>query len=298
MRVAITGSTGLIGTALTHSLERDGHRVVRLVRRPPRRPDEVAWDPARQWVDAPGLAGCEAVVHLAGAGIGDHRWTAEYKKVIRDSRVHGTGAIAEAVASLDTPPRVLLSASATGIYGDTGEATADESTPPGRGFLAEVCQDWEEATGAAAEAGIRTVLLRTGVVVSARGGAWSRLIPLVKLGLGGRLGSGRQYWSFISLHDHIAALRHLIDSPDLAGPFNLTAPHPVTNREATEATGRVLKRPTLLPAPAPALRLVLGDMATEVLASQRVVPARLLESGFVFAHPDIESAVRAALADS
>lgn len=298
MRVAVTGSTGLIGRALTRALVRDGDEVVRLVRHPPRQPGEVEWDPARQRVDAAGLAGCEAVVHLAGAGVGDHRWTAAYKKEIRDSRVLGTGAIAEAVASLDTPPRVLLSASAIGVYGDTGERVVDENTPPGRGFLADVCQEWEAATGAATEAGVRTVLLRTGLVVSADGGAWARLFPLAKLGLAGRLGNGRQYWSFISLADHVAALRHLLRSSDLSGPFNLTAPHPVTNREATEATGRVLRRPALLPAPAPALRLALGEMATEVLASQRVVPRRLLESGFVFAHPDIESAVRAALAKS
>ncbi|MBO0656680.1 TIGR01777 family oxidoreductase [Streptomyces triculaminicus] len=298
MRVAVTGSTGLIGRALTRALVRDGDEVVRLVRHPPRQPGEVEWDPARQRVDAAGLAGCEAVVHLAGAGVGDHRWTAAYKKEIRDSRVLGTGAIAEAVASLDTPPRVLLSASAIGVYGDTGERVVDENTPPGRGFLADVCQEWEAATGAATEAGVRTVLLRTGLVVSADGGAWARLFPLAKLGLAGRLGNGRQYWSFISLADHVAALRHLLRSSDLSGPFNLTAPHPVTNREATEATGRVLRRPALLPAPAPALRLALGEMATEVLASQRVLPRRLLESGFVFAHPDIESAVRAALAKS
>ncbi|MEU5050905.1 TIGR01777 family oxidoreductase [Streptomyces sp. NPDC021096] len=298
MRVAITGSGGLIGRALVRSLESDGHRVVRLVRRPPRHPDEVEWDPARQWVDTRRLAGCEAVVHLAGAGVGDHRWTEAYKKEIRDSRVLGTAAIAEAVASLDTPPRVLLSASATGFYGDTGDRPVDESTPPGDGFLARVCQDWEEATGAATEAGVRTVLLRTGLVVSRGGGAWGRLFPLVKLGLGGRLGSGRQYWSFIALHDHVAALRHLLDSPALSGPVNLTAPHPVTNREATEATGRVLKRRTPFPAPAPALRLALGEMATEVLASCRVLPRRLLDSGFDFAYPDIESAVRAALDNS
>ncbi|MEX2981884.1 TIGR01777 family oxidoreductase [Streptomyces sp. C36] len=298
MRVAVTGSTGLIGRALTRALVRDGDEVVRLVRHPPRHPGEVEWDPARQRVDAAGLAGCEAVVHLAGAGVGDHRWTAAYKKEIRDSRVLGTGAIAEAVASLDTPPRVLLSASAIGVYGDTGERIVDENAPPGRGFLADVCQEWEAATGAATEAGVRTVLLRTGLVVSADGGAWARLFPLAKLGLAGRLGNGRQYWSFISLPDHVAALRHLLRSSDLSGPFNLTAPNPVTNREATEATGRVLRRPALLPAPAPALRLALGEMATEVLASQRVVPSRLLESGFAFAHPDIESAVRAALAKS
>ncbi|WP_171171799.1 TIGR01777 family oxidoreductase [Streptomyces sp. I05A-00742] len=296
MRIAITGSTGLIGTALVRSLEADGHRVTRFVRRAPRSEGEAEWDPRRQWVDARGLAGCEAVVHLAGAGVGDHRWTEAYKKEIRDSRVLGTAAVAEAVASLDTPPRVLVSASAIGVYGDAGDRALDEDSPPGRGFLAGVCQEWEEAAAPAAEAGVRTVLTRTGLVVSRDGGAWGRLFPLFRLGLGGRLGDGRQYWSFIALQDHIAALRHLLDTPGLSGPVNLTAPHPVTNREVTRTMGRVLRRPVLLPAPAPALRLALGEFASEVLASQRVLPRRLLDSGFRFAFPDAESAVRAALA--
>ncbi|QLE71765.1 TIGR01777 family protein [Streptomyces rectiverticillatus] len=298
MRIAITGSTGLIGTALVRSLRADGHEVVRLVRREPRARGEVSWDPLRQTVDASGLAGCTGVVHLAGAGVGDHRWTASYKKEIRDSRVLGTAAIAEAVASLDTPPRVLVSGSATGIYGDTGDRLADESTPPGRGFLADVCQEWEDAAGAAAEAGIRTVFARTGLVVAREGGAWGKLFPLFRAGLGGRLGNGRQYWSFIALQDHVAALRHLLEADDVAGPVNLTAPHPVTNRQVTEVMGRVLHRPALFPAPAPLLRLVLGEMAKDVLGSQRVVPRRLLDSGFSFTFPDVESAVRAALADT
>ncbi|KJY44058.1 epimerase [Streptomyces sp. NRRL B-1568] len=298
MRIAITGSTGLIGTALVRSLRADGHEVVRLVRREPRARDEIAWDPRRQWVDGAGLAGCEAVVHLAGAGIGDHRWSAAYKKELRDSRVLGTAAIAEAVTALDTPPRVLVSGSAIGFYGDTGDRTVDESAPPGHDFLAGLSQEWEEAAGAAVEAGVRTVFARTGVVLAREGGACGKLLPLFRAGLGGRLGNGRQYWSFISLHDHIAALRHLLADAALSGPVNLTAPHPATNREVTAALGRVLHRPTLLPAPAPALRLVLGEMAGTVLSSQRVAPRRLLDSGFTFAHPDIESAVRAALGHS
>ncbi|MGK5642125.1 TIGR01777 family oxidoreductase [Streptomyces sp. URMC 126] len=296
MRIAITGSTGLIGTALVRSLEADGHRVTRFVRRPPRGEDEAEWDPKRQRVDTRALAGCEAVVHLAGAGVGAHRWTEAYKREIRESRVLGTAAVAEAVASLDTPPRVLISASATGFYGDAGDRVLDEDSPPGRGFLAGVCQEWEAATAPATEAGVRTVLTRTGLVVSRRGGAWGRMFPLFRLGLGGPLGNGRQYWSFISLRDHIAALRHLLDTPALSGPVNLTAPEPVTNREVARTMGRVLHRPALLPAPAPALRLVLGELASDVLAGQRVVPRRLLDSGFRFAHPDVESAVRAALA--
>jgi uncharacterized protein (TIGR01777 family) len=295
MRIAVTGSTGLIGTALRRSLLADGHQVVRLVRRPSRSEDEVSWDPRRQYVATAGLVGCDAVVHLAGAGIGSHRWTDSYKREIRDSRVLGTSAIAEAIASLATPPRVFVSGSAIGFYGDTGGREVDESAPPGDGFLADVCVRWEEAAAAAEAAGIRTVFARTGLVVAREGGAWERLFPLFRLGLGGRLGDGRQYWSFIALHDHIAALRHIIATEELSGPVNLTAPNPVTNREVTRVMGRVLHRPALLPAPAPALRLVLGELSTDVLGSQRVLPRRLLDSGFSFAFPHIEQAVRAAL---
>ncbi|MCG0290838.1 TIGR01777 family oxidoreductase [Streptomyces sp. PSAA01] len=295
MRIAVTGSSGLIGTALVRSLHEDGHQVVRLVRRPPRAQEEVEWDPKREWVDTKGLMGCEAVVHLAGAGVGDRRWTDAYKKEIRDSRVLGTAALAEAIASLDTPPRVLVSGSAVGFYGDTGERAVDESAPPGHGFLPDLCQDWEEAAAAAQEAGVRTVFTRTGLVISAEGGAWGRLFPLFKLGLGGRMGSGRQYWSFISLRDHVAALRHILDTPELTGPVNLTAPAPVTNREITAAMGRVLRRPTLFTVPAPALRIALGEMSGDVLGSVRAIPRRLLDSGFSFTHPHVDEAIKAAL---
>ncbi|MEO3973053.1 TIGR01777 family oxidoreductase [Streptomyces sp. CAU 1734] len=295
MRIAIAGSSGLIGTALAHSLRSDGHEVVRLVRRPARAGDEVRWDPDRQFVDTAGLAGCGAVVNLAGAGVGDHRWTPEYRRRIRDSRVLGTAALAEAVASLDTPPRVLLNGSAVGYYGDTGSRTVDETAPPGEGFLPGVCVEWEEAAAPAEEAGIRTAFARTGLVVSRRGGAWARMFPLFRAGLGGRLGSGRQYWSFISLHDEVAALRHILDTESLSGPVNCTAPFPVTNREITAAMGRVLRRPAVLAVPAPVLRTVLGEMAEDVLGSQRAVPRRLLDSGFSFAFPDIDDAITAAL---
>ncbi|MFF9480192.1 TIGR01777 family oxidoreductase [Streptomyces sp. NPDC014733] len=293
MRIAITGSTGLIGSALVRSLRADGHTPVRLVRRPPAAPDEVLWDPRRQEVDTAGLAGCEAVVHLAGAGVGDHRWTAAYKREIHDSRVLGTAALASALASLDTPPRVFVCGSAIGYYGDTGSRRTDETAPAGTGFLPELCVDWEDAAAPAEAAGIRTVFARTGLVVARSGGAWGRLFPLFRLGLGGRLGDGGQYWSFIALHDHVAALRHLIDG-DLAGPVNLTAPEPVTNREVTAAMGRVLHRPTPFPVPAAVLKVVLGEFAGDVLGSQRVIPRRLLASGFTFAYPGIEAAVRAA----
>lgn len=295
MRIAVTGSTGLIGKALVHSLRADGHDVVRLVRRTPGAADEVEWDPARQYVDTRGLLGCEAVVHLAGAGVGDQRWNEAWKREIRDSRVLGTAALAEAVASLDVPPEVLVSGSAIGYYGDTGNRAVDEDAPPGTGFMADVCVEWEEAAAAAVEAGVRTVYARTGLVVAREGGAWGRLFPLFRAGLGGRLGSGRQYWSYISMHDEIAALRHIIDTESLTGPVNLTGPQPLTNREVTKAMGRVLHRPTMFTAPAPALRVVLGEFAEDVLGSQRVLPKRLLESGFSFAFPGIDEAVRAAL---
>ena len=294
-RIAVSGSSGLIGAALVRSLRADGHEVVRLVRRPPTTGDEVEWDPKRQYVDVAGLVGCDAVVHLAGAGVGDHRWTDAYKREIRDSRVLGTAAVAEAVASLDTPPKVLLSGSAIGFYGDTGDHAVDESAPPGDGFLPSVCVEWEEATAPAEEAGVRTVHARTGLVVSRQGGAWGRLFPLFKAGLGGRMGDGRQYWSFIALHDQIAALRHILDTETLSGPVNLTGPSPVTNSQVTAAMGRVLRRPTLFTAPAPALKVALGEFAGDVLGSQRVLPGQLLDSGFAFAFPGIDDAIRSAL---
>ncbi|MFE2377198.1 TIGR01777 family oxidoreductase [Streptomyces sp. NPDC059398] len=295
MRIAIAGASGLIGTALGRSLRTDGHEVVRLVRRTAEAPDEVEWDPGREHVDTAGLAGCDAVVNLAGAGVGDHRWTDAYKKELRDSRVLGTATLADAVASLDVPPAVFLCGSAVGYYGDTGDQPVDESAPPGEGFLASLCVEWEDAAHTAEEAGIRTAFARTGLVVAKEGGAWGRLFPLFKAGLGGRMGDGGQYWSFIALHDHVAALRHILDTESLSGPVNLTGPQPVTNREVTAAMGRVLHRPTLFTAPAPALRLALGEFAGDVLGSQRVLPRKLLDSGFDFAFPDVDEAIRAAL---
>jgi uncharacterized protein (TIGR01777 family) len=248
-------------------------------------------------VDAAGLAGCDAVVNLAGAGVGNRRWTDAYKQRIRDSRVNGTAALARAVASLDEKdrPRVFVNGSAMGYYGETGDRTVDESAPAGEGFLPGLCVEWEAATAPAQEAGVRTVFTRTGLVVSREGGAWGRLFPLFQAGLGGRMGDGRQYWSFVALHDEVAAIRHLIDTDGLSGPFNITAPNPLTNREITAAMGRVLHRPTLFAVPSPVLRTVLGEMAGDVLGSARVLPRRLLESGFRFAFPEIEGAIRAAL---
>ncbi|MFE9437867.1 TIGR01777 family oxidoreductase [Streptomyces sp. NPDC006602] len=293
-RIAVSGASGLIGSALVRSLTADGHEVVRLVRREPRTPDEVRWDPERKYVDTAGLAGCDAVVNLAGANVGSRRWTDAYKAKIRAGRVLGTAALAEAVASLDRPPRVFVNGSAMGIYGETGDRAVDEDAPPGVGFLPELCVEWESAAAPAEAAGVRTAFARTGLVVSRKGGAWGRLFPLFLAGLGGRMGDGRQYWSFVSLHDEVAAIRHLMDTDGLSGPFNVTAPHPLTNSEITAAMGRVLHRPTVFTVPAPVLRAVLGEMAGDVLGSQRVLPMRLLESGFTFAFPEIEEAIRAA----
>ncbi|WP_435881669.1 TIGR01777 family oxidoreductase [Streptomyces anthocyanicus] len=294
-RIVVAGASGLIGGALARSLTADGYRVVRLVRRAPEGPDEVRWDPENGRVDAAGLEGCDAVVNLAGAGVGDRRWTDAYKTRIRSSRVHGTTALAEAVAALERPPRVFVNGSAMGYYGETGDRPVDESAPPGEGFLPGLCVEWEAAAAPAQKAGVRTVFTRTGLVVARGGGAWGRLFPLFRAGLGGRLGDGSQYWSFVALHDEVAAIRHLLDRDDLSGPFNLTAPQPVTNREVTVAMGRVLHRPTPFAVPAPVLRAALGEMAGDVLGSARVLPARLLESGFRFAFPEIDGAIRAAL---
>ncbi|GLX53113.1 epimerase [Streptomyces hygroscopicus subsp. hygroscopicus] len=297
MRVAITGSNGLIGSALVRSLLDDGHQVVRLVRGAPaagpRDGSEVArWDPAGGEV---ALAGAEAVVHLAGAGVGDRRWTASYKREIRDSRVCGTQTIARACAGAAVPPRVLVSASATGYYGDTGSRIVDESAPAGSDFLASVCVAWEAAAGPAREAGIRVVHPRTGLVVAGEGGAFGKMLPLFRLGLGGRLGSGDQYWPFISLTDHIAALRFALDTDALSGPVNFTAPEPPTNREVTRALGRFLHRPALAPVPSFALRAALGEFATSITCSARVVPTALLKAGFTFRHPTFEQALESML---
>ncbi|MFC9329104.1 TIGR01777 family oxidoreductase [Kitasatospora sp. NPDC057015] len=301
MRIAVTGSTGFIGSALVDSLLADGHEVVRLVRHRSRTGPQadgttgVGWNPLRMEIDRAGLAGVEAAVHLAGAGVGDHRWTDAYKREIRESRVLGTETLAAALAKAATPPRVLVSASAVGYYGQTGDRVITESSPAGDDFLAGVCVEWEAAARPAADAGIRVVHPRTGLVLSTGGGAGARLFPLFRLGLGGRLGSGAQYWSYISLADEIAALRFLIDHQEVAGPVNLTAPEPVTNRELTAAVGRVLGRPTPFPVPETVLKAALGELAIEVAGSHRVLPERLLEAGFRFRHPDVESAVRAAL---
>jgi uncharacterized protein (TIGR01777 family) len=297
VKVAITGSTGLIGSALRRSLEADGHTVLRLVRRAPTSDGEVQWDPTGGSVDTGPLAGIEAAVHLAGAGIGDRRWSASYKREIRDSRVLGTRTLARALAGLDPLPRVLVSGSAIGYYGDTGAEAVDEDAPPGDGFLAQVVVSWEASATPAAEAGIRVVHPRNGLVVAGHGGAWGRLWQLFQLGVGGRLGDGRQYWSFVSLGDEVRALRRMIDDETMTGVYNLTAPNPATNAEVTEVMGELLHRPTFAHVPAFVLKTVLGEMSQEVLGSARVLPTRLLDSGFTFEDPTLRQALEAALAD-
>ena len=295
MRIAVTGSTGLIGNALVAALQQRGDVVVRLVRRPPANASEAEWNPTTGFVDPAGLAGVDAVVHLAGAGVGDHRWTPAYKREIRTSRTAGTHTIARAIAEMPTPPKVLVSASAIGFYGDTADLAVDEGSPAGTGFLADVVVAWEGAADPAREAGIRVAHPRTGLVVASEGGAWQRLFPIFKIGAGGKLGSGKQYWSFISLADEVAGLLRLIDDESLSGPVNLTSPNPVTNAEITKAMAAVLHRPALVPVPSFGLKLVLGEFSQEVLGSARVLPTRLSAAGFSWHEPDISSAIRAAL---
>ncbi|TMQ89881.1 TIGR01777 family protein [Actinomadura soli] len=292
MRVTITGSSGLIGSALVRSLRGDGHEVIRLIRREPTRADEARWSPADGCVDAASLDGADAVVHLAGAGIGDRPWTKAYKRKIRDSRLDGTRTIAEAIAAAGRRPPVLVCGSAIGYYGDTGGQEADEKSPAGRGFLAALVRDWEAAATPAAEAGVRVVHPRSGIVLAREGGMLGATLPLFRLGLGGKLGDGGQWTSWISIRDHVAALRFLIDH-EIAGPVNLTAPNPVTNDAYTRALGGVLRRPTRLTVPKVALRAALRGFADEgPLISQRVLPRRLREAGFRFVHEDVDAALR------
>jgi hypothetical protein len=295
MKIVVAGSSGLIGRALVTALRADGHEVLRLVRRPSTAPDEISWDPEKP-LDVSKLTGVQAAVNLAGAGVGDKRWTNEYKRVLIDSRLRSTHTLATALAALDPRPGVLLNASAIGYYGEGSEAVLDETAPAGSDFLAQLCLRWEAATAPAETAGIRVVHARTGLVVSADGGAWARMFPLFKLGLGGKLGSGKQWWSPISLLDEVRAWQFLLTAAGVAGPVNLTGPEPLTNAGVTAVMGQVLHRPTLLPAPAFGMRLLLGEFAAEPLRSQRVVPVVLQRAGFAFTHPTVEAAVRAALA--
>lgn len=294
MDIAVTGASGLIGSRLTSTLAAAGHRVVPLVRRPLKAgEDAIAWDPAAGTIDAASLEGFGAVVHLAGEGIATRRWNDEQKARIMDSRVDGTTLLSHTVAGLDRPPAVLLSGSAIGIYGNRGDEELTEHSAPGGMFLAEVCKRWEAATATAQAAGIRVAHLRTGIVLDPHGGALAKTLPLFKLGVGGRLGPGTQWWSWIGIEDQVDAIRFLLDT-DIAGPVNLTAPNPVTNAEFTKVLGRVLGRPTLLPVPSFGPKLLLGsELAEELLfTSARVLPTVLTDAGYTFHSPDLEDALR------
>jgi len=294
MIIAVTGSSGLVGSALVSALEADGHFVRPLVRRPVRDgTHEIRWDPAGSMIDATELAQVDAVVHLAGENIAAHRWTRAFKDKIRDSRVRGTKLLCETLAGLASKPAVLVSASATGYYGSRGDERLDESSAPGNGFLAEVCQQWEAATVPARDANIRVVNLRIGFVLSRDGGGLPKMLTPFRLGLGGVVGSGNQYLSWIALDDLVRTIRFALSAAALAGPVNGVAPTSVTNREFTKALGRVLNRPTIFPMPAVAARLAFGEMANDVLlASSRVEPRALSGAGFVFDYPQLEAALR------
>ncbi|MFZ1685257.1 MAG: TIGR01777 family oxidoreductase [Candidatus Zixiibacteriota bacterium] len=295
MRILISGATGLIGSALMSSLTRDGHDVVRLVRSDPHGND-LLWDPYTGILDTSTLNGLDAVIHLAGRSIAGGRWTEPVKRDILTSRTVPTTFLAEQMARLKQPPRLFLSASAVGYYGDRGEETLTESSKPGSGFLSEVCTAWEKATSPARDAGIRTINLRIGVVLSTKGGALKEMLTPMKFGLGGKMGTGRQYWSWITLEDLVGAMRFAIDDDSLNGPVNAVSPNAVTNAEFTSLLARVLHRPAIFSVPEFALNVMLGEMARPLLlASARVIPSKLTNAGFAFQSSDLEPALRSVL---
>ena len=294
MRVLLTGSHGLIGGALADALRRDGHEVTPVVRNRLPRAGEASWDPKEGTADAAAMEGHDAAVHLAGAGIGDHRWTPSYKEEVLGSRTRGTTLLATTLAGLDRPPAVLVSGSAVGFYGDRGDDEVTEDSGPGAGFLAEVVRQWEASTAPAEEAGIRVVHARSGIVQSRSGGALGRLLLPFRLGVGGRWGSGRQWLSWVHLDDEVGAIRHALEHADLRGPMNVTSPNPVRVGDYARALGRAVRRPAVLPTPTAALYALLGRQMTRemMLAGQRVLPARLQASGYTFRHPDLDEALR------
>jgi uncharacterized protein (TIGR01777 family) len=295
MRVAVSGASGLIGTALSAELTAAGDDVVRLVRREARSASEISWDPT-SGIDPGALTGVDAVVHLSGAPIAAKRWTPARKAELRASRITSTRTLAAAMAAATPPPRVLICGSAIGYYGDTGDQVIDEGGQAGTGFLADLVRDWEAAAEPAAAAGVRVASIRSGVVLAAEGGMLARLMLPFRLGLGAKIGSGSQYLSWISLTDEVRAIKFALGLDDISGPVNLTAPEPVTNGEFTKALAQVLGRPSLFTLPSPVLRAALGDLASELLASARVVPARLLQAGFDFRDPDIKMALTTIMA--
>lgn len=285
-RIAVTGASGLIGSALVGHLKSQGHTVQRLVRRPAISSEEISWDPIAGTVDMDALAGVDAVIHLAGAGVGDKRWTKKYKSEILNSRLLGTTTIAKAVAIVK--PQVFISASAIGWYGESGNRSVVESDRAGDDFLAAVCREWESAADLAGD--VRTVKLRTGLVLDPTGGALGKMLPLFRFGLGGKLGNGKQWWSWITLHDQIRAITFLLEN-QVSGPVNVTSPNPVTNSEFTAGLARAMHRPALFPVPAIALKITLGGFSSEILGSKKVIPQTLTEAGFEFDYPHISSAL-------
>ncbi|MFM9966264.1 MAG: TIGR01777 family oxidoreductase [Planctomycetaceae bacterium] len=293
MNILVTGSTGLVGSAVVQFLTTGGHRVLRLVRIAPRNADEIAWNPTAGTIDADKLEGVDAVVHLAGDNIAHGRWSAAKKARIRDSRVLGTRLLSTALAKLNRKPRVFVCASAIGYYGHRGDEVMTESSPPGLTFISTVCRDWEAATEPARQAGIRVVNLRIGVVLTPRGGALAKMLTPFKLCVGGVVGTGRQYWSWIALDDVVGAIHHAITHDELSGPVNAVSPEPLANAAFTKILGRVLHRPTIAPLPAFVVKLMLGEMGDELLlASTRVLPNRLQETGYQFRCPTLEGALR------
>ncbi|MFB9236179.1 TIGR01777 family oxidoreductase [Plantactinospora siamensis] len=297
MRIVLAGASGFLGRSLVDRLAADGHQLTWLVRRPPAGADQVQWNPSAGALDPAVLAGADAVINLAGAGVGDKRWTDAYKRVIRSSRVDSTGTIARTIAGLPPAdrPAALLNSSAVGWYGDTGDTEVTEEAPAGDGFLADVCRVWEAATRPAEDAGVRVVRLRTGLPLDRDGGLLKPQLLPFRLGAGARLGNGRQWMPWISLPDWLSAVLFLLDRSDLAGPVNVVGPAPVTNAEFTRELGAALHRPALLMLPGVALRIALGEFAGEALRSQRVLPGALRRAGFEWAHPDLPSALRAVL---
>ena len=293
MNILVTGSTGLVGSSVVSFLKTGGHRVLRLVRGTTGGADDVVWDPAAGTIESAKLETLDAVVHLAGENIASGRWSAAKKARIRDSRVNGTRLLSEALAKLARKPRVLVCASAIGFYGDRGDEVLTESSPPGTSFLCNVCRDWESATEPARQAGIRVVNLRIGVVLTPRGGALAKMLLPFKLGVGGIVGSGRQFWSWIALDVVVGAIHQAFICESLSGPVNTVSPEPTTNRNFTKTLGQVLRRPTIFPMPALAAKLLLGEMAEELLlASTRVLPSQLQSSGYAFRCPQLEGALR------
>lgn len=297
MRILTAGSSGFLGSRLVDHLSAAGHQITRLVRRAPRQANEVRWDPTAGHLDPAALSGIDAVINLAGAGVGDKRWTDAYKRLLRTSRIDSTGTLARTIAGRPATdrPRLLMNSSAIGWYGDTGDRAVEEAAPAGDGFLADMCRVWEAATGPAESAGVRVVRLRTGYALHRDGGYLKPQLLPFRLGIAGRMGSGRQWLPWISLADWLAAMTFLLERDDIAGPVNVVSPAPVTNADFTKALAAALHRPALIPIPGPALQIAVGGLSTEILTSARVMPGVLTREGFGYRHPDLQSALHAAL---